>query len=32
VESGAMPILGDIATPQQWIARLPQVDGIIHAA
>jgi len=31
-ELGAMPIAGDIAAPQSWAAKLPELDGIIHVA
>jgi nucleoside-diphosphate-sugar epimerase len=30
--SGAMPVDGDIVSPDRWIARLPPVDAVIHAA
>jgi len=30
--SGAMPLHGDIASPQTWTTKLPQVDAVIHAA
>jgi nucleoside-diphosphate-sugar epimerase len=29
---GAIPIPGDIAAPEPWIARMPHLDAIIHAA
>jgi nucleoside-diphosphate-sugar epimerase len=29
---GAIPIAGDISTPQQWLSVLPPLDGVIHAA
>jgi nucleoside-diphosphate-sugar epimerase len=31
-ETGAMPVAGDIASPERWIARLPLLDAVIHAA
>jgi nucleoside-diphosphate-sugar epimerase len=31
-EMGATPIDGDISSPERWIARLPSVDAVIHAA
>jgi nucleoside-diphosphate-sugar epimerase len=32
VETGATPVAGDIASPERWIARLPPIDAVIHAA
>ena len=29
---GARPIAGDMATPERWLADLPPLDGVIHAA
>ena len=29
---GAMPLAGDIAAPEGWTGRLPQIDAVIHAA
>ena len=29
---GATPLPGDIASPQAWTGRLPQLDAVIHAA
>src|ERR1022692_2135050 len=29
---GALPIAGDLATPERWLAALPPLDGVIHAA
>jgi nucleoside-diphosphate-sugar epimerase len=29
---GARPVAGDIAMPEQWLATLPPLDGVIHAA
>jgi nucleoside-diphosphate-sugar epimerase len=29
---GATPVEGDIAAPARWIARLPPIDAVIHAA
>jgi len=29
---GALPISGDIATPDRWLPALPTLDGVIHAA
>jgi nucleoside-diphosphate-sugar epimerase len=29
---GARPIAGDIATPERWLAALPPLGGVIHAA
>jgi nucleoside-diphosphate-sugar epimerase len=29
---GATPVAGDIALPERWITRLPQVDAVVHAA
>src|ERR1035438_4505122 len=29
---GALPIAGDISTPQRWLAALPPLDAIIQAA
>ena len=29
---GARPIAGDMATPERWLAALPPLDGVIHAA
>jgi nucleoside-diphosphate-sugar epimerase len=29
---GATPVAGDIASPERWIAGLPSVDAVIHAA
>lgn len=29
---GAMPLAGDIAAPNAWTGRLPQLDAVIHAA
>src|ERR1700737_2357293 len=29
---GATPLPGDIASPEAWITRLPQLDAVIHAA
>ncbi|MEP7244547.1 MAG: NAD-dependent epimerase/dehydratase family protein [Gammaproteobacteria bacterium] len=29
---GALSIPGDIATPDQWLAKLPPLDGVVHAA
>ncbi len=29
---GATPVAGDISTPEQWLATLPPLDGVIHAA
>jgi nucleoside-diphosphate-sugar epimerase len=29
---GASPVAGDIATPGRWLASLPPLDGVIHAA
>jgi nucleoside-diphosphate-sugar epimerase len=31
-EIGATVIAGDIASPERWIARLPLLDAVIHAA
>jgi nucleoside-diphosphate-sugar epimerase len=31
-EMGATAVAGDIASPERWIARLPQLDAVIHAA
>ncbi len=31
-KAGAIPISGDIAFPEPWAARLPQVDAVIHTA
>ena len=31
-ECGATSIAGDTATPEQWTARLPPLDAVIHAA
>jgi nucleoside-diphosphate-sugar epimerase len=31
-KSGATTMAGDIASPEQWAARLPLVDAVIHAA
>ena len=28
----ATPVEGDIAVPARWIARLPPIDAVIHAA
>jgi nucleoside-diphosphate-sugar epimerase len=29
---GTMPLAGDIAAPEAWTGRLPQLDAVIHAA
>ena len=29
---GATPVAGNIASPERWIARLPLLDAVIHAA
>lgn len=29
---GARPIAGDMETPERWLADLPPLDGVIHAA
>ncbi|HEV7599680.1 MAG TPA: NAD-dependent epimerase/dehydratase family protein [Bradyrhizobium sp.] len=29
---GAMPLPGDIASPEQWVGTLPHLDAMIHAA
>jgi nucleoside-diphosphate-sugar epimerase len=29
---GATPVAGDIARPERWARRLPQVDAVVHAA
>ena len=29
---GASPLPGDIASPQAWTGRLPQLDAVVHAA
>jgi nucleoside-diphosphate-sugar epimerase len=29
---GAQPLAGDIARPETWVAQLPMLDGVIHAA
>jgi nucleoside-diphosphate-sugar epimerase len=29
---GATPVAGDIAMPERWAGRLPQVDAVVHAA
>jgi nucleoside-diphosphate-sugar epimerase len=29
---GTRPIAGDMATPERWLADLPPLDGVIHAA
>jgi nucleoside-diphosphate-sugar epimerase len=29
---GATPVAGDIARPERWAGRLPQVDAVVHAA
>jgi uncharacterized protein YbjT (DUF2867 family) len=29
---GALPVAGDISTPQQWRNALPSLDCVIHAA
>ncbi|QPF84982.1 NAD(P)H-binding protein [Bradyrhizobium genosp. L] len=29
---GATPIAGDIVSPEAWVGRLPDVDGVIHMA
>jgi nucleoside-diphosphate-sugar epimerase len=31
-ESGAVPCAGDITRPASWIAGLPKVDAVVHAA
>jgi nucleoside-diphosphate-sugar epimerase len=31
-DAGATPLRGDIASPEAWTGRLPQVDAVIHAA
>jgi nucleoside-diphosphate-sugar epimerase len=31
-DMGATAVAGDIASPEQWIARLPLFDAVIHAA
>jgi nucleoside-diphosphate-sugar epimerase len=31
-EFGATPVAGDIASPERWTTRLPQVDAVVHAA
>jgi nucleoside-diphosphate-sugar epimerase len=31
-EFGAMPLPGDIASPERWVGSLPHVDAVIHAA
>jgi nucleoside-diphosphate-sugar epimerase len=31
-ELGARPVAGDIAMPEQWLATLPPLDAVIHAA
>ncbi len=31
-ELGATPMSGDIAAPQAWATRLPELDAVIHAA
>ena len=31
-QSGAAPIAGDIGSPEAWIAKLPQLDAVIHMA
>lgn len=30
--AGATPLLGDLRAPAEWAAKLPTVDGVIHAA
>ena len=30
--AGAMPLLGDLRTPSEWVEKLPPVDAVIHAA
>jgi len=30
--AGGMPLAGDLAEPERWIANLPQLDAVIHAA
>jgi nucleoside-diphosphate-sugar epimerase len=30
--AGCRPLMGDIAAPEPWIARLPPVDAVVHAA
>jgi nucleoside-diphosphate-sugar epimerase len=29
---GATPLRGDMASPETWTARLPQIDAVVHAA
>jgi nucleoside-diphosphate-sugar epimerase len=29
---GATPLRGDIASPETWTGRLPQIDAVVHAA
>ncbi len=31
-ECGATPVAGDIASPEQWVARLSRIDAVIHLA
>jgi nucleoside-diphosphate-sugar epimerase len=31
-DMGATPVAGDIASPERWIAELPLLDAVIHAA
>ncbi|KQU76359.1 hypothetical protein ASC75_01680 [Aminobacter sp. DSM 101952] len=30
--AGAVPLRGDLRAPAQWVAEIPAVDGVIHAA
>ena len=31
-ELGALPLAGDISSPERWLASLPPLDAVIHAA
>jgi nucleoside-diphosphate-sugar epimerase len=31
-EFGAVPVAGDISTPDQWLGALPPLDGVVHVA
>ena len=31
-QCGARPIFGDIASPERWMADLPHIDAVVHAA
>lgn len=32
VAAGAIPLLGDLRAPGEWVGKLPPVDAVIHAA